>query len=131
MGNIHAIGEAVQITSDETVTWNQVYQTIAAALERPLRAVYFSSDFLAQCGPYDFLGGLIGDKANSVVFDNAKLKSLVPGFTAQVRLDQGIRSSLAYILSHPEYQQPDPDFDAWCDRLIAQRERALAELRGN
>ena len=83
MGNIHAIGEAVQITSDETVTWNQVFQSVADALGKPLKAVHVSSEFLAACGgAYDFDGALMGDKANSVVFDNAKLKRLAPGFTS-------------------------------------------------
>ena len=128
MGNVHALGEAVQITSDETLTWNQIYQAIAVALGVPLKAVHISSDFLAAGGPYDFLGGLIGDKANSVVFDNAKLKRLVPGFTAAVRFDQGIRKTAAYILAHKECQREDPEFDAWCDRVIAAREKALRDI---
>ncbi|MDR2068725.1 MAG: SDR family oxidoreductase [Spirochaetaceae bacterium] len=129
MGNIHALGEAVQITSDETVTWNQVYQSIAGVLGVPLKAVHISSEFLGLCGKdYDFTGGLLGDKANSLVFDNAKLKRLVPGFTARVSFYQGIRAAIEYILSHPEHQQEDPEFDAWCDRIIAVRERAIKEL---
>jgi nucleoside-diphosphate-sugar epimerase len=129
MGNIHALGEAVQITSDETLTWNQIYQTIAGALEVPLKAVHISSEFLALCGKeYDFTGGLLGDKAHSLVFDNTKLKRLVPGFTAHIRFDVGIRATINYIRSHPEHQREDPDFDAWCDRLIAAREKALKEL---
>jgi nucleoside-diphosphate-sugar epimerase len=129
MGNIHAIGEAVQITSDETLTWNQIYETIASILNRPLNAVHVSSDFLDAAGPYNFLGGLVGDKANSVVFDNSKLKRLAPGFTARVRFDQGIRNTLDFVLNHPECQKEDPDFDRWCDRIIEVREKALAELR--
>jgi nucleoside-diphosphate-sugar epimerase len=129
MGNMHAIGEAVQITSDETLTWNQIYEAIAAALDAPLKAVHVSSEFLAQCGDYDFTGGLIGDKANSVVFDNAKLKRLVPGFTARVRFDQGVRETIAYVLSHRECQREDPDFDAWCDQVIAAREQAVRAVR--
>jgi nucleoside-diphosphate-sugar epimerase len=128
MGNIHAIGEAVQITSDETLTWNQVYETIAQALGVELKAVHISSEFLSGCGTYNFFGGLIGDKANSVVFDNSKLKRLVPEFATKVRFDQGIRHVLDYILAHPEYQKDDPEFDAWCDRVIATREKALKEL---
>jgi nucleoside-diphosphate-sugar epimerase len=129
MGNIHALGEAVQITSDETVTWNQVYQTIADVLEVPLKAVHISSEFLALCGrAYDFTGSLLGDKAHSLVFDNTKLKRLVPGFTAQIRFDQGIRTTIKYILAHPEYQREDPEFDVWCDRILAVREKALQEL---
>jgi nucleoside-diphosphate-sugar epimerase len=131
VGNIHAIGEAVQITGDETVTWNQIYEVIARALGKPLRSVHVSSAFLAQTGQeYDFLGGLIGDKANSVVFDNAKLKRLVPGFSAQIRMDQGIPNAVEYVLTHPELQIDDPDFDAYCDRVIAARERAIGEVRG-
>jgi nucleoside-diphosphate-sugar epimerase len=129
LGNIHAIGEAVQITSDETLTWNQVYAAVARALGVPLKAAHISSEFLSAIGPYDFTGGLIGDKANSLVFDNAKLKRLVPGFTASVRFDQGVRKSVNYILAHKECQIEDPEFDAWCDRVIAAREKAVEELR--
>ncbi|MDR2158506.1 MAG: NAD-dependent epimerase/dehydratase family protein [Treponema sp.] len=130
MGNLHAIGEAVQITSGETVTWNQVYEAVARALGVPLKAVHVSSEFLAAAAPdkYDYTGGLTGDKANSLVFDNTKLKRLVPGFCAAVRFDQGVRECVAYILSHRECQVEDPEFDAWCDRVIAARERAIAEF---
>jgi nucleoside-diphosphate-sugar epimerase len=128
MGNIHAIGEAVQITSDETLTWNQIYEAIARALGRPLKAVHVASEFLDRCGAYDFRGGLIGDKANSVVFDNAKLKRLVPGFAASVRFDQGIRETIGYALSHKECQREDPEFDAWCDRVIAALEKAAKDI---
>jgi nucleoside-diphosphate-sugar epimerase len=130
VGNIHAIGETVQITSDEIVTWNQVYETIAQAVERPLKSVHVSSSFLAQVGgEYDFVGSLIGDKANSVIFDNSKLRRLVPGFTARVRMDQGIRATVKNILATPELQREDPEFDLFCDRVIAVREEAIAELR--
>jgi nucleoside-diphosphate-sugar epimerase len=131
MGNIHALGESVQITSDEVLTWNQIYETTAAALGAPLKAVHISSEFLHDAGPYDFRGSLIGDKANSAVFDNAKLKRLVPGYTALIRFDQGVRKSLEYILSHKECQKEDPEFEAWCDRVIAAREKALAELKAS
>ncbi|MDR0555375.1 MAG: SDR family oxidoreductase [Treponema sp.] len=129
MGNIHAIGEAVQITSDETVTWNQIYQAVASALGKPLKAVHISSEFLARCGPaYDFSGALTGDKANSVVFDNAKLKRLVPGFTAAIRFDQGVRMVVEYVLAHKECQTEDPEFDAWCDKVIAALDKAAASV---
>ncbi len=124
MGNIHAIGEAVQITSDESVTWNQIYESIAAALGVKLHAVHVASEFLDQCSRYDYAGGLLGDKSNTVVFDNRKLKRLVPDFTATVRADQGIRIAVEYILSHPECQQEDPEFDAWCDKVIEALEAA-------
>lgn len=130
MGNIHAIGEAVQITSDESVTWNQIYQIIADALHVKLNAVHVASEFLDACSDYDFTGSLLGDKANTVVFDNSKLKRLVPGFTATVRADQGIRSTIEYVLSHPECQVEDPEFDDWCDRVIEALEEAKRKIRG-
>lgn len=129
VGNIHAIGEAVQITSDETLTWNQIYHTIADALGVELRPCYVPSDFLDGCGRYDFRGGLIGDKANSVVFDNSKLKRLVPDFVATKRFDTGVRETIANILAHPELQKEDPEFDAWCDRVVEAMERAEREVR--
>ena len=118
MNNIHAIGETVQITSDESVTWNQAYEAIAQALGVTLSAVHVSSEFLDACSEYDFRGSLLGDKANTVVFDNTKLKQLVPGFTAQVRYDQGIKRTIDYVLSHPECQIEDAKFDAWCDAVV-------------
>ena len=131
MGNIHAIGESVQITSGETLTWNQIYQAIADALGVELYASYVSSEFLAECCPsdWDLRGSLIGDKSNSVVFDNAKLKRLVPDYTATVRFDQGVRMALDYVLKHPEYQTEDAEFDRWCDSVIAAQEEALAAVR--
>ncbi|HEX7055962.1 MAG TPA: SDR family oxidoreductase [Bacilli bacterium] len=129
MGNLHAIGEAVHITSDESLTWNQIYEAIAAALGVELRAVHVSAEFLAACGKYDFRGSLLGDKANSVVFDNAKLKRLVPDFVATKRFDQGIRETVAYILAHPEYQIEDPEFDSWCDRVIQSLDAAARAIQ--
>jgi len=118
MGNIHAIGEAVHITSDETLDWNQIYKAIADALNVELNAAHISSEYLANNSPYDFTGSLIGDKANSVVFDNSKIKRLVPGFCAKVRFDQGIRRTIDYVLSRKECQVEDIEFDAWCDKMI-------------
>ena len=93
-----------------------------------LTAVNFApsqySDFLDQVGPYDFKGGLIGDKANTVVFDNSKLKRAVPDFKATVRFDQGVKMVVDYVLAHPEYQIEDPEFDAWCDKVIDALEMA-------
>ena len=129
MGNVHAIGEAVQITSDESLTWNQIYGIIADSLGVKLNAIHVSSEFLDACGDYDFAGSLLGDKANTVVFDNNKLKRLVPGFTATVRADQGIRDTIAYVLSHPECQRQDPEFDSWCDRMINALDAAKRAVR--
>jgi len=118
MGNLHAIGEAIQITSDETLTWNQIYQCIAEKLGVTLKPYYVSSSFLAAIGNYDFEGSLIGDKGNSVVFDNSKLKRLVPSFIATKRFDEGVEDTLQYICSHKDCQNPDEEFDNWCDKVI-------------
>ncbi|MBQ7064118.1 MAG: NAD-dependent epimerase/dehydratase family protein [Firmicutes bacterium] len=128
MGNIHAIGEAVQITGDETLNWNQIYKSIAYALGVELKPYYVATQFLTDCAYYD-LNGLWGDKVNSIVFNNAKLKSLVPGYHSEIRFDQGVRRSVAYILEHSELQVPDPEFDEWCDRVIAAQEEALKRVK--
>ena len=132
MGNRHAIGEAFQITGDETLTWNQIYQTIADALGAELKPYHVSSAYLAAVGDrygYDFTGSLIGDKSSSVVFDNTKLKRAVPDMRTTVRFDQGVRIVLDYVLSHPEEcQKPDPEFDVWCERVIAALEDSKAKI---
>lgn len=122
MGNRHAIGEAFHITGDETLTWDQIYQTIADALGVELHAYHVATEYLAAVGDkygYDFTGGLKGDKSVSVVFDNSKLKRAVPDMRTTVRFDQGVRIALNYVLAHPEEcQKEDSEFDAWCDRVI-------------
>ena len=131
MGNRHAIGEAFQITGDEILTWNQIYQTIADALGVELKPYYVSSEFLSQVGEkfgYDFRGGLIGDKSVSVVFDNSKLKRLVPQMTTAVPFHKGVRIALDYVLSHAVQYEEDPEFDSFCDRVIDALEKAKAAV---
>lgn len=118
MGNPHAIGEAFQITNDESLTWNQIYQIVADCLGVELKPYHVASEFLAAISNYDFTGGLIGDKANTVVFDNSKLKAAVPGFVPVIRAEEGIRKTVEYVLAHKECQVDDPEFDAWCDKVI-------------
>ena len=135
MGNRHAIGEAFQITSDETLTWDQIYETIADALKVKLHAYHVSTDFLCAAGDkygYDLTGSLLGDKSVSVVFDNSKLKRVVPDMRTNVRFDMGIRYALDHVLSHPEEcQREDPEFDAWCDRVIEALEKAKDSFMNN
>lgn len=128
MGNPHAIGNAFQITGDETLTWNQIYATVADVLGVEFIPYYVASDFLAAVSDYDFTGSLIGDKAASVIFDNSKLKRAVPGFNPTVRFEQGIRGTIANILAHPSLQVEDPEFDAWCDKLIAALENVKKQF---
>lgn len=129
IGNIHAIGQAFHITSDECVTWNQIYSIIADELGVELNACHIPSDWLNAVGPYDFEGTLIGDKANTVVFDNSKIKRAVPGFVAEVRADQGLRSTIRYVLAHKDCQNEDPEFDEWCDKAVAAMEAAKNAMK--
>ena len=129
MGNTHAIGEAFQITSDESLSWNQIYATIAEALGVTLKPYHIASEFLTAVGEgYDYEGSLIGDKAVSVVFDNSKLKRAVPEYRPVVSFYEGVRIALSYILSHKECQIEDPEFDAWCDKVIDTLEEAKRSL---
>lgn len=131
MGNKHAIGETYQITGDESLTWNQIHEIIADELGVELKAYHVPSDFLAAVGQqYELEGNLIGDKANTVIFDNSKIKRAVPGFTATVRFDQGVRMAVKHIKSHPELQTPDPEFDAWCDKVVQAMEAAKKTMVG-
>ena len=126
LGNPKAIGEAFQIMSDEQLTWNQIYECVGNALHITPKLYHVSSDFLAAVAPkeYDFTGNLLGDKSVTVVFDCTKLKRAVPGFCATTRFDEGVRRCVDYLMSHPELQVEDPEFDAWCDLVIATLEKA-------
>ena len=127
MGNAHAIGEAYHITSDESLTWNQIYGVIGAAFGTQPKIVHIPTDTLAKLHE-SFSGGLLGDKANTVLFDNTKIKKAVPGFAATIRFDQGVRESLEYIYSHEECQAEDPDFDSWTNMVIKEYEAAARSL---
>ncbi len=128
MGNVHAIGETFHITSDESLTWNQIYQTLAQILNVEFKPYYVSSQFLADTSDFDFLGSLVGDKANTVIFDNSKVKRAVPDFQCTTRFDQGARKCVEYILSHKDCQLADPEFDAWCDKVISALETAKKQI---
>ena len=124
-----SIGQAYNITGDEVLSWNQIYSKIAKALNVELKPYYVSSRFLADVGKkYDYEGALIGDKANSVVFDNSKIKKIVPELKTNISFDEGIKICLEYIESHPECQKDDEDFDKWCDTVIETLERAKSSI---
>lgn len=129
IGNPHAIGEAFQITNDETLTWNQIYETIAKVLNVKLNAYHVSSEFLASVSDYDFTGSLLGDKAESVVFDNSKLKKAVPEFKPTVHFEEGIRKTIENVLNTPSLQIEDEEFDTWCDKVIEVLEKAKKDIR--
>lgn len=117
LGDRRAIGEAFHITSDEVLTWNQIYGGIAEALGVEARIVHIPSDFIARVAP-SLAGSLLGDKTWSVVFDNSKIKSFVPGFEATVPFRDGIRRTLEWFSGEEGRRVVDPAVNAEMDRIL-------------
>ncbi|WP_438482535.1 NAD-dependent epimerase/dehydratase family protein [Oleiharenicola lentus] len=128
-GNTGAIGEAVHITSDEALSWNQYFAITAdaAGITSP-KFVHIASDFIIACVPA-VEGTLLGDKAISAVFDNSKLKRLVPGFTAKTPFATGIRRTLAWFQADPARRQIDGELNQRWDKLLAAYTRGLAAAK--
>jgi nucleoside-diphosphate-sugar epimerase len=118
LGHQQAAGHAFHITSDEILTWNQIYQAVADAAGCALKSVHIPSDFIVQCDE-SFRGTLLGDKAMSVIFDNSKIKRFVPGFIATIPFNRGIRRTLAWFDADPARQVVSKETDALMDRIIA------------
>ncbi len=95
IGQQRAVGQAFHITSDEILTWNQIYAAVGEAAGEEPRVVHIASDFITQCEP-SLTGTLLGDKAVSVVFDNSKIKRFVPDFRAEIPFRSGFRRTLAW-----------------------------------
>ncbi len=129
LGHQCAIGHAFHITSDEVLTWNQIYEAVAeAAGVDGMDVVHIASDFLAACLP-DALGGLHGDKIHSVVFDNTKIKRFVPDFVATTRFRDGIKRSIAWFDADPSRRVIDDESNARWDRLVAAYRGGLEQAR--
>jgi nucleoside-diphosphate-sugar epimerase len=124
IGNIQAIGHAFHITSDEVLTWNQIYQAIADAAGAKLKPVHISSDVICKFNP-DLTGTLLGDKSWCAIFDNSKIKRLVPDFVATVPFAQGINRSIEWFEADSKRCAVDDDYNRFMDRLIATYEKAL------
>src|SRR3954469_10996000 len=95
LGHPRTIGDAFHITSDDVLTWNQIAHALAAAAGVEARLVHVPSDAIAAADP-EWGAGLLGDKAHSMVFDNAKLRSVVPDYLATVPFEQGAREIVAW-----------------------------------
>jgi nucleoside-diphosphate-sugar epimerase len=124
LGNKKAIGEAFHITSDEVLTWNQIFLEVYEALGVEPNIAHIASDFIVAHDPGK-LGTLIGDKVNSVVFDNKKIKRYVPGFVCEMNWAEGIRRSLAWFEEDPSRQTIDEDMNKKWDEVIAAYEKGL------
>ncbi len=123
LGCSQALGETYHITSDEALTWNQIHLEAYAALGLEPNLIHIPSDLIAAYWPHA-VGSLIGDKANSVVFDNSKIKHTVPDFHCEVDWARGLRLALVWHEAHPQFQTIDVEMDALWDRIIAGYERA-------
>jgi nucleoside-diphosphate-sugar epimerase len=121
-----ALGHAFHITSDEVMCWDQWYRLTAEAAGVEPQLVHIPSDLIAACVP-EMRGGLLGDKAVSVVFDNTKIKRLVPDYCATVPFTQGIRRTMAWFDADPARRQIDDEANSLWDRLIAAWERGTQE----
>ncbi len=130
LGHPQAIGHAFHITSDEVLTWDQLFRIVGAAVGVEPQLVHIPSDFIAACLP-DKKGTLIGDKSVSVVFDNSKIKRFVPGYCATTSFAEGIRQSLAWFNADPSRKQIDQQVNATMDKLISAYEKGMSEaVRG-
>lgn len=126
LGNQAAIGEDFHITSDEVLTWNQAHEEVALALGVKPHFVHIPSALLAAYDEHKF-GSLIGDKANSVVFDNSKIKRFVPDFACKIPWSEGVRRALAWFEAEPARQTIDQPANQEWDRIIAAYEKAFPE----
>ena len=128
-GNPATYGQAFHITSDEVLTWNQIFLEAAhaAGVSAP-KLVHIPSDFIISC-VRAVEGTLLGDKAVSVVFDNSKIKRFVPGFTAKTSFADGIRKTIAWFDADRARQQIDAAANQRWDKLVSAYETALAQAR--
>ncbi|MGA2826685.1 MAG: SDR family oxidoreductase [Streptosporangiaceae bacterium] len=117
LGHPRTVGEAFHITSDDVLTWNQIAETLAAAAGAAARIVHVPSDAIAAADPH-WGAGLLGDKSHSMVFDNSKLRSVVPGYRAEIPFEQGAREIVAWYDEDPARQQTDTRLDAVMDKLV-------------
>lgn len=118
LGNPHVIGDAFHITSDEVLTWNQIFEIIASAAGAELRLVHVPSEGISAFDA-EWGAGLVGDKAHSVIFDNTKIKRAVPAFLATIPFVQGASEILAWYDEDPKRQAVNEKFDRLVDRIAA------------
>ncbi len=118
LGNPHAIGDAIQITSDEWLSWNQIFEIIAHAAGTQAHIVHVPSDLIAAYNP-DWGDGLLGDKSHSMIFDNSKIKRLVPGFAATIPFARGAEEIMAWYNADPARRKVDAAFESLYERILA------------
>jgi len=118
LGHPRTLGEAFHITSEDFLTWDQIAHALAAGLGVAARLVHVPSDAIAAADP-GWGAGLLGDKAHSMIFDNAKLRTVVPGWRAVIPFERGAREIVGWYLADPARQVTDEKLDALMDKLAA------------
>jgi nucleoside-diphosphate-sugar epimerase len=126
LGQQRAIGEAFHITSDEVLTWDELFRIVGTAVGVEPQLVHIPSEFIAACLP-DKRGTLLGDKSISVVFDNSKIKRFVPDYSATTTFADGMRQTLAWFNADPAREQIDDELNATMDKLISAYEKGMSE----
>ncbi|MBN1351895.1 SDR family oxidoreductase [candidate division KSB1 bacterium] len=117
MGNPHAIGEAFHITSDEILSWNQIYEIIAGCAGCTANVVHIPSEFIAQIDP-DWGASLLGDKACCKIFDNSKIKRIVPEFVCSTSFSRGAEECIAWYDAEASRRKLDASLNRLYDKLI-------------
>ena len=117
VGNKSAIGEAFHITSDELLTWNQIFTLIAQAAGTTADIVHIPSDVIARYDP-EWGAGMLGDKMHSMIFDNTKIKKMVPEFSADIPFHQGAKEIMEWFDNDPKRQFVDPAVNHMIDKII-------------
>ncbi len=118
LGHPRTLGEAFHITSEDFLTWDQIARALGLALGVTPRITHVPSDAIAAADP-EWGAGLLGDKAHSMVFDNSKVRSVVPGWRAVVPFERGAREIADWYLADPARQVVDEKLDALMDQLAA------------
>jgi len=118
LGNSRAIGEVFHITSDEWLTWNQIFDILANAAGTEADKVHVPSALIAAFDPA-WGASLLGDKAHSMIFDNTKIKRVVPEFTATIPFARGAEEIMAWHDADPSRQIVDDGLDTQMDAIIA------------
>jgi nucleoside-diphosphate-sugar epimerase len=124
LGNSRAIGEVFHITSDEWLNWNQIYGIMAQALGVEPNLVHIPSDLIAAYNS-EIGAGLLGDKSNSMIFDNSKIKRLVPDFACTIPFSWGAQEIVAWYQADPARQQGDERLDKFMDDIIVAYEKSF------
>jgi nucleoside-diphosphate-sugar epimerase len=122
LGNPRAIGHPFTITSDEALTWDQIYMTVAEAVGVEAKIVHIASDFLVNADR-SLTGTLIGDKSHTAVFDNSKIKSFVPGFKATIPFSEGARRTMAWFEADSKRQVVNKSTNEMMDKIIRAYEK--------